>query len=62
MRPSASCRRPGTREAAQILGDGETGLQAVLVEARAEIGAAKPGVVLALQATTAVAARASFRC
>ena len=42
--------RPGPPHAAELLGDGQPGLQAVLVEAGAEIGAAEPGVAPALQA------------
>src|SRR5690606_30730672 len=41
---------PGTRQGAHALGGGETGLQAILMEAATEMGARKPGAVLALKA------------
>src|SRR5687768_7107962 len=41
--------RPGPAHAAELLGDGEARLQAVLVEAGAEVGAAEPGAAPTLQ-------------
>src|SRR4051812_34173121 len=41
--------RPRPAHAADRLGDGQPGLQAVLVEAGAEVGAAEPGATPALQ-------------
>ena len=41
--------RPRTRQPAQRLGDGQSGLQAILVEAGAEVAAAEPRVARALQ-------------
>jgi hypothetical protein len=41
--------RPRPAHAADRLGDGEAGLQAVLVEAGAEVGAAEPGASPPLQ-------------
>ena len=49
MRPDSFVDLPGTPHAAERLGHGQARLQAVLVKAGAEIGAAEPGVPLALQ-------------
>lgn len=42
--------RPGPPHPAQLFGHGEAGLQAVLMKARAEMGAAEPDAALPLQA------------
>ena len=42
--------RPGPAHRAQLFGDGQAGLQAVLVEAGAEVRPAEPDAPLPLQA------------
>ena len=48
--PAFVLDRPRTANAAELFGDGKAGLQAVFMEARAEMGAAKPDAPLPLQA------------
>ena len=59
MRPDSAATVHGRRVAAELLGDGEAGLQSVLVEAGAEVGAAEPGVLRRPAATRAAPVRAT---
>ena len=41
--------RPWTPDTAELFRDGETGLQPILMKARAEMGTAEPNAAIALQ-------------